>query len=105
MKPILFSLEQCQKCDVIKNLITLKSIDVEVITLPHEYKDWSDEQKKLVMKHGVLNDLQITAPVLVLKKQCLLGQLAIKKWIDEEGGINGKEINRRETVKSEMQRS
>jgi glutaredoxin len=85
MKMILFSLEQCPKCEAVRGY--LKGKEYEEIKLPHSKYDWTEEQKKKVDEYDVLEDLQVTAPILVLKNvkhDAIIGQLRIKKWVQDE---------------------
>ena len=84
MNAILFCLENCQKCDTVKDYFKNRTdILVNIYTLPKDYQQWNDDQKQLSDKYSVLEDLQVTAPVLVVPDQFkLIGQLKIKQWID-----------------------
>ena len=80
MKPILFCLFPCSKCAVIKNMVIDK--DIKVITLSHNFADWSEEDKALVDKYKVLDELKVTAPVLVDDGIIIVGQLRIQRWLN-----------------------
>jgi len=84
MKAILFCLENCAKCEATKEYFkNKKDIDVKIITFPHDFKQWTDKQKSIAEEYNIMEDLQITAPVLVVPDQIkLIGQLKIKQWID-----------------------
>jgi hypothetical protein len=88
---ILFCLENCEKCETVKEYFkNKKDISVKVHTFPKDYQQWNDNQKKISEEYNVLEDLQVTAPVLVVPDQCrLVGQLKIKQWIN-----NGYEVKR-----------
>ena len=79
---ILFSLEQCMKCVQTKQLLC-KREDISIITLPHEMQDWSDDELELAKKHEVFDDLQKTAPILLVDGEKHIGYLRIRKWIQD----------------------
>ena len=83
MKPILFTLEKCPKCETTKEY--LKDIDYTIYPLPHEFKDWKDFDIEITKKYGVFEDLQKTAPILVVMNK-IMGQLRIKKWVQDNEG-------------------
>ena len=56
--------------------------DIKVITLSHNFADWSEEDKTLVDKYKVLDELKITAPVLVDDGIIIVGQLRIQRWLN-----------------------
>ncbi|HEC81532.1 MAG TPA: hypothetical protein ENI42_03790 [Thermoplasmatales archaeon] len=64
-KPILFSLENCERCEFVKSRIP-EGLDIEVKTYPHDFRDWTVEQITEAAFHEVYADLQRTAPVLLL---------------------------------------
>ena len=78
MKPILFTLENCPKCESTKKY--LKDIDYDVVEFPHNWQEWTFEQKQLAKKYGVIEDLKETAPILVTDNHKFVGQLRIKRW-------------------------
>jgi len=81
MPIILFCLSPCYKCDQIKEQITDESIII--VNLSHNFSEWKELQKKLVKQYNVLEDLKITAPILVLEdKTKLVGQLRIQRWLN-----------------------
>ena len=81
MSIILFSLEQCPKCNQIKKQITDDKI--KIVTLSHSISKWSEDEIKMVEEHNVLEDLKRTAPILVLEdKTKLVGQLRIQRWLN-----------------------
>ena len=81
-KAILFSLENCIKCSQTKDL--LEDIDnIEIVTFPHNLKEWSDENHELAKSHDVFDDLQKTAPVLWLDGEKKIGYLRIRKWLQD----------------------
>ena len=82
MKPILFSLEQCIKCQETKELLTGRN-DVEIVTFPHDLTQWREEDLSLAKSHNVFEDLQKTAPVLWLDGEKKIGYLRIRKWIED----------------------
>ena len=79
---ILFSLEQCMKCEQTKKLLKDRE-DITVITLPHEISEWDETQMNLIKNHMVFKDLQKTAPVLWVDGEKHLGYLRIKKWLQD----------------------
>jgi glutaredoxin len=79
---ILFSLENCTKCNQTKQLLP-EDTDVKIIQLPHDYMNWSDEEKQTVESYDVLEDLQRTAPILFVDGAKYIGYLRIKKWIQD----------------------
>jgi hypothetical protein len=64
-KFILFSLENCERCEFIKKRIP-KDLDIEIKTYPHELKEWTPEQIAEAVYYEVYSDLQNTAPILLL---------------------------------------
>jgi len=83
MKPILFSLEHCPKCEAVKEY--LKGIDYNILIFPHDYIDWNDEHKQVAKDCGMLEDLKKTAPILFADGKKIIGQLRIKNWVKENG--------------------
>jgi hypothetical protein len=81
-KAILFSLEQCMKCQETKELIAGRS-DIDIVTFPHDLNQWRDEDFALAKTHDVFEDLQKTAPVLWLDGEKKVGYLRIRKWIQD----------------------
>ena len=81
-KPILFSLEQCMKCNQTKELISDRD-DIEIVTFPHDINKWSDEELEQAKSHDVFDDLQITAPILWLDGEKKIGYLRIRKWLQD----------------------
>ncbi len=79
---ILFSLENCIKCMQTKELIEDGS-DIEIITLPHNISDWSEDQLKNAKSHEVFEDLQKTAPILWVNGEKFVGYLRIRKWLQD----------------------
>jgi len=77
---ILFSLEHCPKCMQTKELLTDRD-DIEIITYPHDINNWSEEQLKNAKNHNVFEDLQITAPILWINGEKIVGYLRIRKWL------------------------
>ena len=82
-KTILFSLENCSKCEQTKRLINNKN-DITFITLSHDVSQWSEEEKTLVQKYDVIHDLERTAPVLWHQGKKLIGYLQIKQWFNQQ---------------------
>lgn len=79
---ILFSLENCIKCTQTKELLTDRK-DIQIVTFPHNIDDWSEIQKKEARHHDIINDLQITAPILWIDGKKIIGYLRIRKWLQE----------------------
>jgi len=82
-KKILFSLENCVKCTQTKELLEGRD-DIKIVTYPHEFNDWSDEELNEAKSHNVLEDLQRTAPVLWVDGEKIIGYLRIRKWLQDE---------------------
>lgn len=83
MKGLLFTLEQCTKCEAVKEKIKDKE-DIIIVQHPHNLSDWTTEHVAFAMRHGVLEDLKKTAPVLVLYNGTkFVGQLRIMKVIQD----------------------
>gem|GEM_PF-516583 len=80
---ILFSLENCVKCMQVKELIKDRN-DIKIVTLPHNIDDWHEEDFNNAKSHDVLEDLQITAPVLWVDGKKFVGYLKIRKWLQDE---------------------
>jgi len=80
MKAILFCLDNCPKCDEVKEKIIGK--DIKIINFPHNFVNWSKEDDKMAKEHNVFVDLQTTAPILVLEDGTkFVGQLRILRWL------------------------
>ena len=79
---ILFSLENCMKCTQTKDLISNEN-EIEIITYPHDFNNWSEEQLNQAKKYDVFNDLQITAPILWIDGNKIIGYLRIRKWLQD----------------------
>ena len=77
---ILFSLEHCPKCMQTKELLTDRD-DIEIITYPHDINNWNEEQLNNAKNHNVFEDLQITAPILWINGEKIVGYLRIRKWL------------------------
>lgn len=81
-KKILFSLENCPKCAQTKELLKNHDIDdIEIVTFPHNIKEWSDDEKSSAESYDVLDLLQQTAPILLVNKEKFVGYLRIRKWV------------------------
>ena len=79
---ILFSLENCIKCTQTKELLTDRE-DITIITYPHEIENWDENQLKQAKNHDIFDDLQITAPILWIDGEKIIGYLRIRKWLQE----------------------
>jgi glutaredoxin len=82
MKAILFSLENCVKCNQAKELLADRN-DVDIVTFPHNLDDWSDKDLDLAKLYDVFDDLKKTAPVLWLDGEKKIGYLRIRKWLQD----------------------
>ena len=80
---ILFSLENCIKCTQTKELLYERD-DIKFITYPHDINNWSDEQLNDAKTHEVFEDLQITAPILLVGGEKTIGYLRIRKWLQDK---------------------
>ena len=81
-KAILFSLEDCVKCNQTKDLLHDRD-DIEIVTFPHDLNKWSDDNLEFAKSHDVFDDLQKTAPVLWLNGEKKVGYLRIRKWLQD----------------------
>ena len=79
---ILFSLKNCEKCFQIKELIKYKD-EIKIFTYPHELSDWTKEQLDEVKNYDVFNDLQLTAPILLVNGKKVIGYLRIRKYLQD----------------------
>ena len=57
--------------------------DIKIVTYPHDIAEWSEDQLKDAKSHGVFEDLQITAPVLWVDGEKIVGYLRIRKWLQD----------------------
>ena len=78
----LFSLENCIKCTQTKELMENRD-DIEIITYPHEIKDWNKDQLDNAKSYDVYEDLQKTAPILIVDGEKKIGYLRIRKWLQD----------------------
>jgi len=81
-KAILFSLENCIKCNQTKELLENRE-DIEIVTFPHDFNSWSDENLEFAKSYNVFEDLLKTAPILWLNGEKKIGYLRIRKWIQD----------------------
>jgi len=79
---ILFSLEKCPKCMQTKEIIQDRN-DIKIITYPHDMSNWSEEQIRQSKSYEVFEDLNITAPILWVNGEKIVGYLRIRKWIQD----------------------
>jgi glutaredoxin len=79
---ILFSLENCVKCMQTKELIAERK-DIEIVTFPHDLNKWNDDELNKAKTHDVLENLQITAPILWVDGDKKIGYLRIRKWLKD----------------------
>ena len=70
------------KCNQTKELLTDRN-DVVIVTFPHDFNEWSEEDVKIARSHNVFEDLQLTAPVLWLDGEKKIGYLRIRKWLQD----------------------
>lgn len=82
VEKILFSLENCEKCTQIKELLVNRN-DIKIVTFPHNINDWNGEQLNYVKSHDVFEDLQQTAPILWADGKKFVGYLRIRKWLQD----------------------
>ena len=85
-KTILFSLENCEKCLQIKELIG-NTNGIEIFTFPHNLDNWTKDQLDEAKNHDVFSDLQITAPILWVDGKKFIGYLRIRKYLQDNGYI------------------
>ena len=81
-KKILFSLENCVKCFQTKELL-VNRVDIEIITFPHDIKQWSSEELQQAKNYDIFEDLQRTAPILWIDGEKKIGYLRIRKWLQD----------------------
>ncbi|HEC93355.1 MAG TPA: hypothetical protein ENI51_10245 [Candidatus Atribacteria bacterium] len=78
----LFTLENCPKCEYVKQHIPLE-VDVDIITYPHNPKEWTVEQIVEANQHEVYSMLKQEAPILWVSDGTVIqGSLNIKKWLE-----------------------
>lgn len=86
MKPILFSLEGCTKCDLAKSYLVQNGIEFKELTLSNTMSEWSEAEKAILEECDAVTDLSRTAPVMYYNGKRYLGYLKIKRWVDERRG-------------------
>jgi glutaredoxin len=79
---ILFSLENCIKCTQTKELMKERS-DIQILTYPHEINEWNSDQLEQAKSYEVFEDLQKTAPILIIEGEKKIGYLRIRKWLQD----------------------
>ncbi len=79
---ILFSLENCTKCTQTKEIMQDRS-DIKIVTYPHDLNSWSNEQLEESKTFNVIEDLKVTAPILWIDGQKIIGYLRIRKWLQD----------------------
>jgi len=81
-KLMLFTLPNCDKCKLAQEY--LKGVDYMVYLLPKSYKDWKHFDIDIIKKYDIMDDIQTTAPILVVPetKEKFVGLLRIKRWVD-----------------------
>jgi len=85
MKRILFGLEKCPKCEAVREEL---DDDTIIVILSHNLEDWKEDEIAFAKKHNVLEDLKITAPILVFENgEKLIGQLKIQRRLRNEKKI------------------
>ena len=82
VEKVLFSLENCVKCMQTKELLTDRQ-DIKIVTYPHDISDWNDEQLDEAKLHDVYEDLTVTAPILWVDGEKIIGYLRIRKWLQD----------------------
>ena len=82
VEKILFSLENCTKCMQTKELIVDRD-DIKIVTYPHEINEWDESQLNDAKSHDVFDDLLVTAPVLWVDGEKIVGYLRIRKWLQD----------------------
>ncbi len=82
VEKILFSLENCIKCTQTKELIKDRN-DIEILTYPHEIKEWGQDQIDYAKSYDVFEDLKKTAPILYINGEKKIGYLRIRKWLQD----------------------
>ena len=80
---VLFSLEQCEKCMQVKELLAQRK-DIKIVTFPHDFSQWNPQDLELAQSYDVFEDLQQTAPILWVDGKKLVGFLRIKKWVQDQ---------------------
>lgn len=83
MKPILFSLKGCTKCNMAKEYLVENGIEFKEMKLSHTIADWSEPEKAILEECDVITALSRTAPVMYYDGKKYLGYLKIKRWVDE----------------------
>jgi hypothetical protein len=66
----------------IKELIKDRN-DIKVVTFPHTVINWTNIQLNDAKAHNVFEDLQITAPILWVNGDKIIGYLRIRKWLQD----------------------
>ena len=79
---ILFSLENCPKCIQTKEIIQDRD-DIKIVTYPHDMSNWSEEQINQSESYDIFEDLNVTAPILWVNGEKIIGYLRIRKWIQD----------------------
>jgi hypothetical protein len=57
--------------------------DIDIVSFPHDLKQWREEDITLAKSYNVFEDLQKTAPVLWLDGEKKIGYLRIRKWLQD----------------------
>ncbi|MDH7507559.1 MAG: hypothetical protein QHH15_07250 [Candidatus Thermoplasmatota archaeon] len=83
---ILFSLENCEKCIQIKELIK-ETKGIKIVTYPHSMDDWTNEQFNEAKNYDIFNDLQKTAPILWADGKKFIGYLRVRKFLQDNNYI------------------
>lgn len=83
MKPILFSLKGCTKCDMAKEYLNEQDIEFKEMVLSPIISDWTETEKAILEECDAVTDLSKTAPVMYYDGKRYLGYLKIKRWADE----------------------
>jgi hypothetical protein len=57
--------------------------DIKIVAFPHSVNDWTNIQLNDAKTHNVFEDLQITAPILWINGDKIIGYLRIRKWLQD----------------------
>ena len=57
--------------------------DIKIVTFPHDISDWNDDQLNHAKSHDVFENLQVTAPILMVDNEKIIGYLRIRKWLQD----------------------
>ncbi len=81
---ILFSLENCEKCNMTKEFLNEHKIKFEEIKLSKDPSNWTKEQEIKVFEYSVKKDLSRTAPLAYTRNDMyLIGYLQIRQYVKQ----------------------